>query len=191
MSGQYPNKRQRRPRKPTSERIRRWALAFLSARDATSYHLRETLLRRARRGAQAHGVEDAVVVEAVDTVIASLNEIGLLDDARVGPARARSEARYAKSDMRIRQKLMSHGIEGDLLERSMGEALEEESEELRAFRYARRRRVGPYAAISTDDRRERDRQMARLARAGFPLDIIRKVMECRPEDLPDEVPALA
>lgn len=91
--------------------------------------------------------------------------------------------------MRIRQKLMSHGIDGELLERSMEEASGEESEEIRAFRYARRRRIGPYAVVATDDRRERDRQMARLARAGFPLDAIRKVMECRPENLPDEVPS--
>lgn len=185
MTGQ---KKIRRPRKPTAQRLRNRALAFLSSRDATRVHLKEVLMRRASRDARFHQMDEGEVEKSVDELLDSLEETGLLDDARVAPARARFEARRALSDRRIRMKLESHGIEGDLLDKAMCVASEEESEEIRAFRYARRRRIGPYGG-EISDTKERNRQMASLARAGFPIDTIRKVVMCPAEDVPEEVPA--
>lgn len=145
-------------------------------------------MRRASRDARFHQIDESEVERSVDELLDSLEETGLLDDERVAPARARFEARRALSDRRIRMKLESHGIEGDLLDKAMRLASEEEPEEIRAFRYARRRRIGPYGG-EISDAKERNRQMASLARAGFPLDMVRRVVTCPAAEVPEEVPA--
>ena len=82
-------------------------------------------------------------------------------------------------------------IAGDLRYAGIGEderealrpAIEGRAEES-AFAFARRRRIGPYAAVAPD-RAGRDKALGQLLRAGHALDLARRIVAMMPGEQPE------
>jgi regulatory protein len=167
----------------TVERLEHAAAAYVARYDASSARLRAVLMRRlfkARRG-DAPIVDDAEAV--IDAVVARYVKGGIIDDARYAERKAGSLHRRGTSSRRIRDKLRLAGIAAGDAERAMAAtrdelAVDRNGLDLRAaLAFARRRRLGPYrAAAERRDRRTKD--LAALGRAGFALDIARRVVDC-------------
>jgi regulatory protein len=54
-----------------------------------------------------------------------------------------------------------------------------------ALAFARRKRIGPYAAVPPD-RPAREKALAALLRAGHPLDLARRIVALAPGEEPDD-----
>ena len=175
----------RAPRRPpaiTDSVLEKSALFYLERYAASSGQLRRVLLRRVKR-AEMLGVEAAeaeAAREHIEALIARFLASGLLDDRRFAEAQAQSLQRRGTSRRRIRERLAAKGVERDFVDDALG-AMEPEgetSEIAAACVLARRRRLGPYRPAGA--RKEfRQKDLATLARAGFSLDIARKVLAAR------------
>jgi regulatory protein len=121
----------------------------------------------------------------IETLIARLLASGILDDRRFAEAQAQSLRRRGNSGRGIRQRLAAKGLDRGFVEEALGviDTDGDTSELAAACVLARRRRLGPYRAAGT--RRDfRQKDLAALARAGFSLDVARRVLSARdPEAL--------
>jgi regulatory protein len=52
------------------------------------------------------------------------------------------------------------------------------------LRFAERRRIGPYAAVRPD-RSARQKAAAAMLRAGHSIDLVRKILDASPGEVPD------
>jgi regulatory protein len=177
----------RRPPVITDSALEKSALFYLERYAASSGELRRVLLRRVKR-AEMLGAEAAQIAAArqqIETLIERYLASGLLDDRRFAEAQAQSLQRRGASRRRIRQRLAAKGVDRDFVDDALETmAPEGETGEIAAACVlVRRRRLGPYRAAGA--RKElRQKDLATLARAGFSLDVARRVLAARdPEAL--------
>ncbi len=184
--------RQRKlPRKATPAYLERAALFYLDRYATSADNLRRVLRRKVARSARVHDSDPAAGEAAVEALIARFLDSGLLDDGRYAEARARSLSRRGQSLQGIRMQLLQKGVgEAEIAAALAGLRDEARDPELAAaLAYARRRRLGPYRAGAQREA-QRDRDLAALARRGFPSDLVLRVIDAESaEDLEDEAAA--
>ncbi len=138
--------------------------ALLASRDYSEAKLREKL-----RG-------DEYPEDVIDGVIGELKEAHYVDDARIAGQYVRLHL-ADRSVERIKQDLYRMGIDREIAEDALREAAEEidpqaaQEEQIRAL-LAKRRYPGEAA-----DPAEKQKTMAFLYRKGYPIDLIRHVLD--------------
>ena len=159
------------------DRLMRVATAYLARHSASTQRLRDVLGRRIARGLAREGEPppDAATLEAlIEPVVERLGRAGLLDDAAFARGRVANLARKGRPAWRIKAELAS-GFGVDVEAVGLADDLAAIDPHAQALRWARRRRLGPFRSRDREVRRERD--IASLARAGFPADIARGVID--------------
>lgn len=187
------------PAKPaTAARLERVALHYLERYAASEAMVRQVLLRRVDRAVAAGLTEVEAGRAAVVDVIAKLHRLGYLNDAAFARMRAASLSRRGKSPRAVRETLRQKGVDPDMIEDALGDLAQDAGGDdaasgesalalAAAIALARRRRLGPFRAPSLNPHTEggrqetpeqrRTRDLAALARAGFPFDIARQVID--------------
>jgi regulatory protein len=202
----------RRARKPaaaskplTPERIRNIAEHYVGQRESSARMLRAVLDRRlARRlrtlAPEAAEAERAAALPLIEAEVSRLVAAGVVEDARFAGMKARGGLAAGRGARRILGDLGRRGVDAETAREallgaareSLGEdgepgdllrAAEDEAAEV----FARKRRLGPHRREPLpDDRAERSRlwrrEAAALARAGFGVDVIRRVLRAEPEE---------
>lgn len=170
--------KQRKPRPPLDgEALERSALFYVGRYATTRAKLASYLGRKlGERGWAGKG--DAPVAALVERFSA----LGYVDDRAFAAARSAALQRRGYGERRIGAALRAAGIaEGDAEEaRSSAEA----GAFAAALRFAARRKLGPYAAAPAD-RAAREKNAAAMARAGHRFDIVRRVLDLSPGEIPD------
>ena len=167
----------RQPRPLDSARLEELALAYV-ARFATSAAKLERYLARKLRERGWDG-EDAPSLAAL---VGRYVELGYVDDAAFARARSGSLLRRGYGPRRVRQALGEAGIADDVREEARpGEAAERRA----ALALARKRGFGPFGAAKPD-RRQRERQLAAMLRAGHTLDSAREMVDAASEAAAEE-----
>jgi len=178
--------RARKPPRPlTAASLENAAVYYLSRFASSSGNLRRVLMRKVARAAQIgeEGGEEGQAeagVRMVDALIARYLEKGLLNDRAYAAQAASSLAQRGASRYSIAGKLAQKGVANDLVTQAIAELDEKggSSELAAACALVRRRRLGPYRAPDKrPDFREKD--LASLARAGFSLDLARRVLRAK------------
>jgi len=173
------DKLKRRPKPLTAERLEKAALHYLERYAASSGKLRQVLTRRLIKAERDHRAE--IGHDEIETLIARLLRAGILDDARFAEARARSLAARGLSRRAIVMRLRQAGLGEAEIEPALAALAEEGGSDFgRAVAFAKRRRLGPWRPAQPDDARRR-KEMAAMARQGFALDIVRKIVEAESE----------
>lgn len=176
-------RRPRGPKKATPEYLERAALFYLERYASSVGNLRRVLMTKVRRSADHHGTDPEAGAEAVEELLARFQRGGLLDDRAYAEGRAVTLHRAGHSLPAIRLRLRQKGVDRE----TIGAALERLHDEAdapdlaAALRHARKRRLGPYRPAGRAENRQRD--MAALARKGFPPDLCQRVVDA--EDLAD------
>lgn len=176
-----------KPTRPVTEAyLERAALHYLERYSASVAMLRATLLRRVQARCRLRTEEPAAFAPLVEAVVGRAVAAGLVDDARFAAARAATLRRRGTSARGLAAKLAAKGVPRALVEATLAEEQETEEEagdaEATAARaYAKRRRIGPWRRPDTR-LAHRDRDLAALARAGFPYALARRVIEAEPKD---------
>lgn len=172
------------PRKVTPAYLERAALAYLERFAASAESLRRVLLRRVEKSARAHDTDREEGAAWIEALIERYRRSGLLDDKAYAEARTASLRRQGRSARAISEKLAMKGVDRGVIDEALAPTRTPADELGAAATLARKRRIGPFrpAAQRSDNR---DRDLAVLARAGFPYDIARKVIYAESSDALD------
>lgn len=157
------------------ETLVRMATYYLARHSASTEHLRAVLARKVvRRVRQAGGDEpDGADLRAlIDPVVERLTRTGLLDDAVFARGRAASLKAKGRPAWRIRANLARAGVDAETV--PLDDVLDDIDPLTQATTWARRRRLGPFRL--RDRELHRDKDVARLVRAGFPVSVARAVL---------------
>ncbi len=172
-----PPQKRRLPRRVTAAHLENAALHYLERFSSSSANLRRVLMRKVARSARAHGTDPAEGVGLVEAIIARYLQSGLLDDAAYAVQKAASLRRRGASRYGIRGKLAVKGVDAEFIDAAL-ERLDGErgSGDLgAACALMRRRRLGAYRP-KEERAAHRRKDLAALARAGFSLDVARRVL---------------
>lgn len=163
----------RPPRRVTPDYLQRAAMAYLERYASSAENLRRVLRRKVEQRCRLRGEDPAAFQEAVDEVVARALRSGLVDDVRYAEGRVASLRRRGGSARAIQAKLAQKGV----ARATVAAALEDgPGDELAAAHaLARRRRLGPYRPGERAPYRDKD--LAAMARAGFPFAVAREVID--------------
>lgn len=180
-----PARRERRRREPrpprplTAERLQKAALNHLARYACSAEQLRRVLQRRLARAEEA-GVAE-IGPQEIERQIERCRGLGFLDDTAFARQKAESLGRQGRSRQAIGQKLKQLGLAEAEIGEGLAAAGEAPADELtRAAAYARRRRLGPFRPPAERAARFQ-RDLAALARQGFPYQLARQVLEAEDE----------
>lgn len=165
--------RQRKPRPPLDPpRLEELALRYVGRFATTRAKLASYLRRKLReRGWEGSGDAD------VDGLIERFARQGYVDDAAYALSKSRSLIGRGYGAARLRQSLRSAGVaeEDGAAATDLADAEAVEA----ALRFARRRRLGPFAEALAD-RHDRERAIAAMIRAGHRFDLARAIVSLAP-----------
>ncbi len=153
---------------PTEATLREAALRHLARYATTRTGLLGVLTRRVERWArssQPAAEQVSAAMQAAEAAVARLAAAGAVDDAAFVESRARSLHRAGRSRRAIAAHLQARGVSAELAALPDDPARELAA----ALLYASRRRIGPFR--QPPDPAQHLRDLARLARAGFPAAI--------------------
>ncbi len=136
------------------------------------------MMRRVYRSAEYHNTNLEVGAAIVEELADRFTQIGLLDDKQFAAARARSYSRRGFSRRAIRAKLTEKGISDDVTNEAIKIQEEEDCNlELNAaIVFSRKRRLGPFHKPSNKPERDKKKDIAKLARAGFEYTTVQQLM---------------
>jgi regulatory protein len=158
------------------------ALDYLTHYASSVANLRQVLMRRLARAAASD-----IGAKEVEAVIARALRSGLLDDKVYAAQLAGSLHRRGVSTRGLRFRLAEKGVDAELVDAALAELGAPAARDLAAAcALVRRRRLGPMRSAA---RREatRERDLGVLARAGFGLDVARRVLAVRDADALDRL----
>ena len=163
---------------PDEAALRQAALNHLARYSTTQAGLLRVLGRRVERWARAVAAaggerppreQMAAALAACRSAVATLASAGAVNDAMFAAGRSRSLRRAGRSSRAIAAHLQAKGVAAELIAPS-----DPAVELAAAVLYAGRRRMGPFR--TPPDPAQRPRDLARLARAGFPAAIASRLL---------------
>jgi regulatory protein len=176
--------RRNKPRPPLDkEGLERLALFYAGRYGTTRAKLKAYLARKVKeRGWGGEREPPSEAIEAIEAIVRRFSDLGYVDDRAFAEARTSSLQRRGYGERRVAQALRAAGIADEdaepARERARGGAWEA------ALQFARKRRLGPYAA-HRPDRAAREKAFAAMVRAGHPLELVQKLLNLGPGDIPD------
>jgi regulatory protein len=169
--------RNKKPRPPLdAERLERLALYYVGRYATTRAKLKSYLSRKVKERGWEGGGPD------LDALVERFTALGYIDDAAFAAQRASALQRRGYGERRVQQALRGAGIEEEDLAPVREQAKEGALEA--AFRFARRKRIGPYGAADPD-REARQKAFAAMMRAGHSFEIVREVLGASASDIPE------
>ena len=163
----------RRPAPPLDrERLERLALRYVERYSTTRAKLTAYLVRKVR---ERGWVEDDP--PATEELVERLAELRYVDDAAFAIARTASLMRRGYGPRRVTADLRAAGVGDQHQDSEVAERWEA------ALAFARRKRIGPFAAEQAD-RIGRDKAFAALMRAGHEVGIAKRILKAAPGEIP-------
>lgn len=164
----------------TADALEALALRYVGRYATTRARLRTYLMRKlVERGWDG---DEAARARAVDAVVQRHADLGYVDDRAVAEAKSRALAARGLGARRVRQALAGLGVEAEdaapAQEAAEGMAWET------ALRFARRRRLGPFAPQPADPAARR-RAFAAMVRGGHSVDHIRRILDAPVDVVPE------
>ena len=175
------------PAVPTPASLNEAALSYLARFAATEAGLRAVLNRRIERWARATADERDSIATQTESLTQEARQIaarlvasGLIDDAAYAQSRATGLLRAGRSRRAVTARLAAKGVSGDLARAALPEDPDAELDA--ALVLARKRRIGPFRRGEAPDPAGKRRELAMLARAGFPQPIAARALAMEAEE---------
>jgi len=152
------------------------ALFYLARYASSSGNLRRVLMRKVARSAAFYGDDPAPLKPIVEALVARHCGTGAVNDVLYAESQTRALRRRGGSTRAIVQKLNAKGVPAEIAAETAATLAEEEGGDLdAAYRFARRRRLGPFRSSGRKENRQRD--MAALGRAGFEYQVAEAIID--------------
>ena len=145
--------------------------------------------RKIMRSCRWHTAQDPEQCrEILNSLIERFTELGLLDDESYARGMVTSLRHRGLAARAIEMRLQAKGLPRDLVRRMLSVIDDDtngNSELTAALRLAQRKKIGPWrrtGRATDEEEKERRRELATLARAGFGYDIAQTIIEMTQED---------
>lgn len=180
------------PKRITARYLYNSGLAYLQRYPASSMHFRFIMSRKINKSCKHHLDQSYEECQKLlEELIVQFKELNLLDDSAYLKAMVTSLRRRGLSALQIKNKLMQKGYQTDEivseLEQYDGETDYNDAElsgDHRAILiHARKKRLGPF---DIENKKDFEKSLASLARAGFSYDIAKRTLKLDREELPEE-----
>jgi regulatory protein len=158
------------------QRLREMALRYVGRYATSKARLSDYLKRKLRE----RGWENEAAPPAITTIIDDFERLGFVDDAAFAMARAKSLSRRGMGLRRIQQDLQVKGI----AENDAHEAREQAEQDrwMAADRFAKRKRIGPYANEQASQELQQ-KQLQAFLRAGHSFEIAKIFVRSNPSEI--------
>ena len=180
-----PHKKQ--PKKITATYLHNSGLYYLQRYAASSGHFREVMLRKIKKSCMAHPEQNIeYCIPLLDELIEKFMTVNLLDDQSYVTGMVNTMRRKGKSAKAIHNHLRNKRVPPQAIEDALASFDHEndetsaETEFKAAIIYARKKRLGPYKGEKEIDPQK---ELARMARAGFAYDTSRRVLNMNEEEI--------
>ncbi len=174
------------PKKITASYLHNAGLYYLERFSASTAHFRTVMRRKIRKSCTAHPDQDETTCHALlETLIETFVRAGLLNDPLYAKAQITSLRRSGKSARAIQVKMLVKGVPAPMTTETLGQLDTEthtdpqEAEFQAALRHAQKKRLGPFR---TRGEPEPQKDLSRMARAGFSFDTARRVLHYTDDD---------
>jgi regulatory protein len=170
--------RARKPRPPLDEEgLERLALFYAGRYATTRAKLRTYLGRKVKERGW-----DGSAPAPIEKLVEKLAGLRYVDDQAFASARGAALTRRGFGERRVGQALRAAGIE----EEDAGPAREEARDAAwaAALRFAERKRLGPFAE-ARPDHAGRQKAAGAMLRAGHPMEVVRRILNASPGEIPD------
>ena len=174
-------KKVKRPKKITEKYLYNSGLAYLQRYPASSHHFRTVMGRKITKSCRFHtdqNEEDCY--KLLDDLVIKFQELCLLDDTAYTKGMVTSYRRRGLSTNQIMVKLSMKGIAKDDIQKTLNEydldeyGTDRNGDIHAALIFARRKRIGPYDVMN---KKEPDKALGIMARAGYSYEISRKIID--------------
>ena len=174
-----PTEIELREKSRAHKRLMNKALHYLGRYQASRAKLREILYRFAKRKIikdNQDEIDERAIAKAIDDVVLLCVDYGYVNDEALAESRTRQAIYAGKSTRQISAKLAQLGVSQDVTDTALQKRQTEwqDPEWAAILTAARKKKLGPFGAPVAFE--EQQKQMAKLARAGFSLDLIRKCL---------------
>ena len=167
---------QKKPAPPLDNRRLRDLALHYAGRYATT---KAKLTRYLQRKIRERGWKEGEPAADLEKLAQDFAELGYVNDAAYAEARARSFARRGYGARRLDQDLYAAGISDSDAASARAESANDTFASAQAF--ARRKRIGPYAAEAAPPEK-RQKQLAAFMRAGHEFDVAKRFVFAEPGD---------
>lgn len=184
--GSRPEKKA--PKKISERYLYNAGMAYLQRFPASTHHFKTVMMRKIDRSCRFHeDQERGICAKMLEETAKKFQTLGLLDDGAYLRGMVTSLRRRGLSSRGIAAKLQQKGFPAsDVMqavktydvEEHQDEA-EEEGEMKAALILARKKRIGPFRRAEKEP--DLKKEMASLARAGYPYDIVKKIIQSEVE----------
>ena len=156
------------------------ALHYLGSYQASRAKLRVILKRFAARKIDSD--DEEAIAKAIEDVILLMVDYGYVNDEILAASKTRQAVLSGQSRRQLTAKLKQMGVDDEITEKALKARQTDwhDPEWAAILIAAHKKRVGPFGAAV--DFEGRQKQMAKLARAGFSLDLIRKCLAIEDRD---------
>ena len=179
------------PKKISPRYLYNSGLAYLQRFPASSMHFKTVMKRKISKSCRHHTEQNMdECLTTLDDVVIQFKELGLLDDDAYLKGMITSLRRRGLSSAQIHSKLMQKGYQRGDITNALNIYDNEELSECEngdshaALIFARRKKLGPFDRLQ---KRDTDKSMATMARAGYSYDIAKKILSMSEEDLPENL----
>lgn len=180
----------RKPKPVTEERLFNAAIYYLQRFSATAAHVKTILQRKVKKWTEQEPDWAIGSDEKIDKAIARIVALGYINDAVFAESRTRSLRRQGKSTQIIKQHLRQKGVTDDAMihetmeradtefvqaQKGLGDDINEDIRQEAEWE-ALKRLIKRKRLFQSDDPEQRQKDIAKIMRAGFGWDSVKKVM---------------
>jgi regulatory protein len=175
------------PKRITETYLHNSGLYYLERYSTSSHNFRQVMLRKVRKSCFHHqdqNYDDCT--KLVDALVDKFLRSGLLNDQLYLDGMVHSYRRRGLSTRMIHQKLGQKGLSENDIQRTLHQCDQDmlnaeqqhDAELIAAVRFCRSKKLGAYTSITkaVDDNLS-SKQLAKMARAGFPYEIARQALD--------------
>lgn len=180
------------PKKITESYLHNAGLYYLERYSSSSYNFRQVMLRKVRKSCFHHKDQNfEQCSQLVDALVQKFLQSGLLNDQLYLEGMINSYRRRGLSTRMIHQKLSQKGFNENTIRENLrchdqntfGSERQFDAELIAAARYCRSKKLGAYTSLQkAGDDMLAQKQLAKLARAGFSFEIAQKALKLTGEE---------
>ena len=166
----------------TVEEMRNFALSYVEKYAPSKQQLKTYLLKKYLKNSNTN-VKKHDVNNLIDVVLSDLEKSKFINDKFYSESKAKSMVQRGKSINKIRNYLISKGINSEFIKNTVEKITDENSDQdfFSAIKLCKKKRIGP---ARTEDNRPLfyKKDISLLARNGFDFETSKKVMDIDKED---------
>ena len=166
----------------TVDEMRNFALSYVEKYAPSKQQLRTYLLKKYLKSSVPN-VKKQDIASLIDVVLSDLEKSRFINDKFYSESKARSMIQRGSSINKIRNYLISKGINDEFIKDTVNKIKDENSEQdfFSAIKICKKKRIGP---ARTEDNRALfyKKDISLLARNGFDFETSKKVMEIEKDD---------